>query len=491
MRMAIMTELPLVLATALLLLALVVPRVFPGCRLWVRLVWHIVGFAALTLLAQQILGSPLQPDFDTADAGKHFWQQVIEAGWWVMGARLIVGGARLLIVLEARPRETQIVSDLLAGVVYVATALAVINFAFAVPIGGLLATSGVIAIVLGLALQSTLSDVFSGIAVDLEKPYQVGDLLWVEGGIEGRVTQVNWRSTHIATFQSNIAVVPNSVIAKARLVNRSQPTPKRGESIEVRLDPNADPEHCIAALTAATLACRMPLRVPAPNVSFTGLLGDAAVYGIAFSVSSGSEIETARTELFTRIHRHLRYDGIALALTGCATPPRISRPTPAQILEQSDLFGGIEAALRDLLAQHFTVIRFETGETAMQQGETPKALFVIASGTIEIATKGPTGTRVEYRMSPGETLGAIGLITGRAFGSVATALTPVMAYRLDGEDISAAIKVTPELKVGLEVLAQRGLAALRGDASDEETAQLARPDLFLTRLRSFLHLLGG
>jgi hypothetical protein len=38
MRMAIMTELPLVLATALLLLALVVPRVFPGCRLWVRLV---------------------------------------------------------------------------------------------------------------------------------------------------------------------------------------------------------------------------------------------------------------------------------------------------------------------------------------------------------------------------------------------------------------------------------------------------------------------
>jgi small-conductance mechanosensitive channel len=91
----------------------------------------------------------------------------------------------------------------------------------------LLATSGVIAIVLGLALQSTLSEVFSGIVVGIERPYQPGDLLWVEGDVEGYVVQVNWRSTHIATAQHNIAIVPNSIIAKSRLVNRSAPTPLR------------------------------------------------------------------------------------------------------------------------------------------------------------------------------------------------------------------------------------------------------------------------
>ena len=53
-------------------------------------------------------------------------------------------------------------------------------------------------------------------------PYSAGDLLWVEGGIEGRVIQVNWRSTHIATINKDVAVVPNSVMAKARLV---QPQP--------------------------------------------------------------------------------------------------------------------------------------------------------------------------------------------------------------------------------------------------------------------------
>jgi iron(II)-dependent oxidoreductase len=70
-----------------------------------------------------------------------------------------------------------------------------LDFAFGGPIGSLVAPSGVVAIVLGLALQSTLSDVFSGIAVGLEHAYKPGDLLWVEGGIEGQVLQINWRST--------------------------------------------------------------------------------------------------------------------------------------------------------------------------------------------------------------------------------------------------------------------------------------------------------
>ena len=81
-----------------------------------------------------------------------------------------IGLTRLFVVFETRPRETRIISDLLAGVIYLVTLLAIVNFVFEVPIGGLLATSGVIAIVLGLALQSSLADVFSGIAVGIERP---------------------------------------------------------------------------------------------------------------------------------------------------------------------------------------------------------------------------------------------------------------------------------------------------------------------------------
>ena len=479
---------PLMLASLLLLVAAVIPRLRPHQPLWLRFVSGIGIFVVLTVLVQRILGSPLEPHFTATRPGQQFWEQLVEAGWWLVGARVAVGVARILVVLEHRPRETQIISDLLAGAIYVVAILAIINFAFLVPIRGLLATSGVIAIVLGLALQSTMSDVFSGIAVGLERPYKAGDLIWVEGGLEGHVIQLNWRSTHISTGDNNIAVVPNSVIAKARLVNRSAPTPVCSGSLEVRLDAGAAPERCIATLTAAIRACRVPLSEPAPSVACLGLVGDGANYEVSFSVASSAVLAAARTELATQIHRHLRFSGIALAVTGIASPPPVGIPTPGQLLEQSDLFGAIEAAQRELLAERFTAIWLEPGNTLIREGEMPEALFVVASGTVEITRTASGRPRVVHRMSPGESLGAVGLITGSPYAVTATALTPLKAFRLDKKDIAAAIDARPDLAAGLEALAQRGMAALRRETVAQADAQLTHPE-FLSRLRSFVGLL--
>ena len=219
-----------------------------------------------------------------------FLGQIVLIGWWMLGARVAVGLIRLVVVLENRPRETQIISDLLAGAIYIATALAVVNFVFAVPIGGLVATSGVVAIVLGLALQSTLSDVFSGIAIGLEHAYRPGDLLWVEGGVEGQVLQIDWRSTQIATAHNTIAIVPNSIMAKSRLENRSAPTPIRSVTVSVTTEADVDPRRPLLLLDAAIKACRLPLSQPAPSIHCIGLQGDGVLYEICFSVR--------------RLHRH-------------------------------------------------------------------------------------------------------------------------------------------------------------------------------------------
>ncbi len=480
----------LVVATLLLTVAVIVPRLSPRWPLWAVVLSRIVVFVSLTLLVQRILVSPLRPRFSSAHAGQQLWEQLIEAGWWLVAARVAVGLARLFVVLENRPYETRIVSDLLAGAIYVLTGLAIVNFCFGVPIGGLLATSGVIAIVLGLALQSTLADVFSGVAVGLERPYKAGDLVWVEGGIEGRVLQVNWRSTHIATIQ-DIAVVPNSIMAKARLVNRSAPTPRRGDTASVSLDANAAPERCLATLDAAVRACRVMLSDPAPSIACTGLHGEGTVYEIGFSVEASDQLPAARSELFGQIHRHLRHGGIALAVAGLAVPPPVPVPTPAELMRQSDLFGMIEPAERDLLAQHLTPQWLPRGATLIREGEMPEALFLIASGTAEITRAGPGGPRVVYRMSPGESLGTVGLISGTPYSATATALTAVKAYRLGKAEIAIALKLRPQLAAALEALVQRGQEALRRSAAAQQDVHLDQPELFLPRLRNFLRLLGS
>ena len=481
--------LPLSLSTFLIFVAALLPQARMNWPLWLRAVWSTLIFIALTLLLRQILGSPLRPHFGAAHPGAQFWEKLIEAGWWLMGARGAIGLMRLFVILEGRPRETQIISDLIAGAIYISAALTIVNLVFSVSIGGLLATSGIIAIVLGLALQSTLADVFSGIAVGLERPYKAGDLIWVEGGIEGQVLQVTWRSTQIATGQNNIAIVPNSVIAKARLVNRSRPTTIRGDTIEIRLDASIPPERCLAALTAAVRSCRVLLASPAPEIICAGLNGDGCIYQITFSVSSSNQLTPARNELFVEVHRHLRYGGIALAVAGSSIVPLVSIPTPSQLLEQSDLFSVIAPEQRDLLAEHFNTIWLQPGQTLIQEGGMPEALYVIASGTAEITINEPNGPHIVHRMSPGESLGAIGLITGSPYGATATALTPLKAYRLDKDAIAAAIKVQPALADGLEALAQRGQEALRRDAAAHETEKQRHPEMLLSKLRDFVRLL--
>ena len=332
--------------------------------LWRSIAIRVGGFALLTWLVKASLGSPLRPQFAVEHSGLLFWQQLVELGWWIVGARAVTIAVRALAVLENRPHQSRIVSDLVSAAIYIAAALAITNFAFSVPIGGLLATSGVIAIVLGLALQSTLSDVFSGIAVGLERPYQPGDLLWVEGEIEGVVVQMGWRSTQIRTGQNNMAIVPNSVMAKSRLVNRNSPTPIRAETMTIRLDPRVDPAHCIAILTAAVRASMLPLADPAPRVAYTGLLGDGGTFEIAFSVGSSEDVQEVQTEILSKVPSvHLRYTGIALAVGGNPNPPSVPAMTIVELLARSDVFGALSLEERELLARHFAMGSMEAGET--------------------------------------------------------------------------------------------------------------------------------
>ena len=121
---------------------------------------------------------------------------------------------RAFVIVERRPREGKLLQDLLAGLIYLAALFTIVSDAFDLSIQGLLATSGVIAIVFGLALQSSLGDLFSGIVLSFSHPYRPGDWISLDGGTDGRVLELNWRATHVLTARRDLAIVPNSTIAK-------------------------------------------------------------------------------------------------------------------------------------------------------------------------------------------------------------------------------------------------------------------------------------
>ena len=197
---------------------------------------------------------------------------------------MLTGFTRVFLIFERRPREGRLIQDLVVGVIYLGAALSVVAYVFNAPVGTLIATSGVFAIILGLALQSTLSDVFSGIALNLSKAYEVGDWIVLSDGIEGRVVETNWRATHLLNASNDLVVLPNSDLAKAQLTNLSSPNRSHGVKLRVRVAPTMAPSAISDVMRTVLLSSNSILLAPAPTVEIKSLDAQAIEFELSFRV---------------------------------------------------------------------------------------------------------------------------------------------------------------------------------------------------------------
>jgi small-conductance mechanosensitive channel len=212
----------------------------------------------------------------------------------------------------------------------------------------LLATSGVVAIMLGLALQNTLGDVFSGLVLSFSRPYRPGDWISLEGGLEGRVIELNWRATHVLTGRRDLAIVPNSTIAKSKIVNVSSPTGIHGVTIAVQLDTKTAPATGTEILAHAILNCRLIVATPAPIITVKAINATYTEYEITFFVNELGAVTRAQNQVFDLIFRHLAVAGIALAPAQRQPPwagedPAVQRVTtgPERVLDLVPIFASL------------------------------------------------------------------------------------------------------------------------------------------------------
>lgn len=87
----------------------------------------------------------------------------------------------------------------------------------------LVATLGIGGLAVALALQSTLSNFFSGAYVMMDRPIKIGDYIELESGDAGYVKEIGWRTTKIRTWQNNLIIIPNDKIASGKLINYNSP----------------------------------------------------------------------------------------------------------------------------------------------------------------------------------------------------------------------------------------------------------------------------
>ncbi len=131
----------------------------------------------------------MQPAPWADDVPLHLMATGLQIAWWLFGARtltVLIGA----VVMQRVGHSGRLLQDLLGAVIFLIASIAILAYVLELPVKGVLATSGALAIIVGLALQSTLGDVFSGIVLNTTKPYQLHDWISIDG-TEGRVTDID------------------------------------------------------------------------------------------------------------------------------------------------------------------------------------------------------------------------------------------------------------------------------------------------------------
>ena len=455
----------------------------------IRYLFDFVCFVGATFILFRHQSSPLPGGGGAADAPSS-WLHAVAGIWWLLGARVLVAIMSFALHYNRRWREARLFPDLTAAAIYIAAISVVLISVLALPIGGLLATSGVLAIVLGLALQNTLADVFAGIAFGIEAPFNVGDRISLGDKTEGTVVQMNWRSIRILTDGDDVAIVPNSVVAKSDIVNRSFPTRVRSAFIELSCPAASNPERVIDTLQQATLLCPPILPAPPSSAVLTRLGSAESRYRVTFSVSDTEHLSTTKDLLLRHARRQLYYSGLYFPRAAQDIQPAdhgTGRPVHPMLplLQDIPLFEPLKAEQVAELAAHLTPRSLEPGEVLFAQGATEATLYIVAWGILQISQHTePSGQQTAGFIGAGEYIGEISLLTGAPYAATATARTHCMLFGLGCHVMKPLLAANSNLYAEFDRSARRGLAILNRAVAVRATDESARQSI-LHRIRAF------
>jgi small-conductance mechanosensitive channel len=480
-----MTSLLPVSVLAFVLVSYIALRPF---SLRVRRIFDLSCFLGATVVLWRHQASPL-PAIGPASVETPMWLHAVAAIWWLLGARVLVAILSFTLNHNQRWREARLFPDLTAASIYAAAVLVVLISVLALPIGGLLATSGVLAIVLGLALQNTLADVFAGIAFGIEAPFNVGDRISLGDKIEGAVVQMNWRSIRILTDGDDVAIVPNSVVAKSDIVNRSSPTRVRSASIEISCPSGSNPERVIDVLLQATMLCPTILPAPAAAAILLSTGAKKARYRVSFSVTDTEHLSTTKDQLLRHARQQLSSGGLHYprAQLGTSTSERdADRPARAALplLQDITLFEPLSEQQLDQLRTHLKLSTLEPGEVLFTQGGTDSSLFIVVSGILQVSQQIGTDQQVLGSIGGGDYIGEVSLLTGAPYAATVIARTHCKLYGLDCNVLKPLLAANTDLHAEFDRSARRGLAILNRSVAARATSDTAGQSL-LQRIRAF------
>lgn len=463
-------------------------------RLHIPLNWVYHLFCILTALYLPTLFS-----FIPVPGEEH-----IGAALTVTAAFVLVGLVRhyffdLLLRRGAGAQVPKFLGEFVSIAIIVASLLFTLQFFYKIQVPGLLAGAGILGIVLGLALQDTLGNIFSGFAIYFGGQFKAGDWLLVEGQ-HAMIVEINWRSTRLRTTDDICLDIPNSSITKQTVVNYNYPTNVHGIRLDIGLEYDAPPGLVKKVLIEAALDCPHVLRHPTPDVYLTEFAAWSVTYQLRFWLDDHVNYVPANSRIRTNLWYALRRNNISIPYPIqqqiFLKKPRVHEENRDQIRNsiQKTVFAPVlSPAQLEEIVECAKLVRFGEGESIIRQDSDAGPMYVIESGRAEVWIDS-NGNRTSVAvLGPDACIGENSVLTGEKRTATILALEDCLAVEVDKATLAPIISASPELLESLsELLAQRrmkneGLVAETAGTANQATQSHYKAG-FLGKLRLFFEV---
>ncbi len=422
---------------------------------------------------------------------------LLSIGLWLSLAFVVVRLLNEFVFFIFRKRKgyaaPSLMRDIFSLVAYVISFAIILRLHFEnLSFGALLSGSALLGIILGLALQDTLGNMFAGISLHADKPFQVGDVITV-GKWTGVVESITWRAVKIKTFQHHFVLISNSTIAKENIevCPRDNPNARIVFFSALYSDSPVKVTHTVREAVRETENVR---RYMTPVVRIRALGESGVDYEVKYWLNDYTRYNDTDALIRQRIWYAFRRAGLTFPF-----------PTRTVLMEQAtngqtraverltarlsaiDIFSPLTADELQVLAETAEARIFAPGETIIRAGDQGSSMFVINRGSVDVRVDNDGRMRTVNTLSEGDFFGEMALFTGepRAANVVATEETEVLEIRHDA--MKSLFETNPDLveSISHTIRDRRvGLNARTNVAVEEEDAS----DGLLVKIKRFFRL---
>ncbi len=406
--------------------------------------------------------------------------RLVETGLWVSIVYVVLLVFNVLVFEKAaeeswRSRAPKLFQDLIRLLLVIIGAAIVLSVVWRQDLGGLVAALGVGSIVLGLALQETLGNLMSGIALFFERPFSVGDFISV-GDKRGRVVQVSWRSVHLRTVENNLLVLPNAALARDTITNYSQPSEQQMLRLSFGFGLDAPPNVVKAMLVEVARDNPQILADPPPVAVACEVLPDRVRYEARLTIEDGRHLPLVIDAYTSAVWYAARRAGVPLPLPHAVElQVRDFDKDPGDTRQEVEVLLGLAEGIRVLPAEAIARIAaccdrvlFGAGEQLLATGEISRHVYVITAGEALGTTVGEAGMTGSIHFGANEVIGVTSLARAQASDMRVVAVTDVAALRIPGDVVGKALHDHPALSNQFARIWQARSEVLRRSAQQKQ-----------------------